>query len=323
MKRANNTYDVDLSVVIPVYGEEDNLEPLRAELIPILEATGRRFEVVFVDDGSRDRSPAILRRFVDADSRLRAVFFARNYGQQMANTAGLRHARGRAVIIMDADMQTPAENIPDFLAALDEGYDIVYGVREKVAVPVYRRVGTRFANWLICRMTGFRIPDSASGFLALDRKLVANVNFYNERARYLSGLFAWLSYGRYTAISVKRRPRLHGESNYNIWTLARLVVNFVTRFSAEPLILCAYAGLALLATAPITILGYFTAILYQDWAWAEGAAYAGLLLAIGGMILLHVGLLGAYVGRIYNDVRQNPLYVIIDVYEQPSTAPNP
>ena len=308
-------YDVDLSVVIPVYNEEANLDPLRQDLIPVLEGLGCSFEVVLVDDGSRDRSPEILRGLADEDDRFRVVRFARNYGQQMANTAGLRHARGKTVVIMDADLQTPAENIPAFLEKLGEGYDIVYGVREQVSVPLYRKLGTRFANWLICRMTGFRIPDSASGFLALDRTLVENVNRYNERTRYLSGLFAWLSYGRYAAIPVTRRPRLHGESKYTFWGLARLVINFVTLFSAEPVLLAGLAGLAAWGLALLMIIPLVAAMYSGDARAAELTLDAIILMGVGGTELIFLGLVGAYIGRVYANVRQNPPYVIVDLYD--------
>src|SRR5690606_31767299 len=223
-----NHYETDLSVVIPVYNEAASLEELRAELWPVLEATGERFEVLFVDDGSRDESPAILRRFVDEDPRVRVIHFARNFGQQMANTAALRHVRGRAVIIMDADLQTPAEHIPALLAKLREGYDIVYGKRQEVRGPLYRRIGTRVANYLICKMTGFEIPDSASGFLALDERLVQRVNRFSDHSRYLSGLFAWLAYGRYAWVPVTRRDRRHGRSHYSVLQLVRIVLNLIT-----------------------------------------------------------------------------------------------
>jgi glycosyltransferase involved in cell wall biosynthesis len=320
MSTPSKDYAVSLSVVIPVYNEEDNLSLLRDEIMPILEGLDRSFEIVFVDDGSRDKSGAILKTFAEDDARVRVVRFARNYGQQMANTAGLRHSRGRNVIIMDADMQTPADNIPAFLDKIKEGFDIVYGVREKVRVPLYRRLGTRMANFLICRLTGFQIPDSASGFLALDRELVEHVNRYNERSRYLSGLFAWLAYGRYAAIDVTRRPRMHGESKYNLVGLAQLVINFITVFSAGPVLIAGVAGSVLLAVAGLVSLLCLQAVLMNDMATAETTLCAAVLLAVGATELIFMGLLGTYVGRIYANARQNPSYVITDMYEHGGEA---
>jgi len=309
---------VELSVVLPVYNEEDNLEPVWSELIPILESTRRSFEVVFVDDGSSDGSPNILRQFAEQDPRVRIVRFARNFGQQMAHTAGLRNARGKVVIIMDADMQTPAENIPAFLARLDDKYDIVYGVREKVAAPLYRRIGTRMTNWLICRITGFEIPDSASGFLALDKRLVERVNRFNDRSRYLSGLFAWLAYGRYSAIEVTRRPRLHGESKYNFRQLAMLVLNFIALFSVRPLYLAFWAAFGFAGLGVVLLVTVIAAA--QIGTVAEAGLYAALLAFLAALQLSYLGLVGAYVGRIYGEVRQNPPYVIMDLFQRESAS---
>ncbi len=308
--RANTNHAPAVSVVIPVYNEEGNLKALWDELKPVLDGLGAPCEAVFVDDGSSDRSPEILADLHARNPEVTVVRFARNFGQQMANTAGLRFARGKAVIIMDADLQTPAEHIPEFLAKLREGCDIVYGVRERIPGPLYRRIGTRIANRFICAMTGFEIPDSASGFLALDRALVERVNRYNDRSRYLSGLFAWLSYGRYGAIPVTRRQRFSGESKYTFHQLVRIVLTFVYSFSVRPLRLILAAGAAVLALSAAA------------FAWA-GAVHLGLapgasgpawltagMLTIAGFQLSALGAAGVYTAEVYAGVRERPSYVI-------------
>lgn len=303
----------DISIVIPVFNEENNLDPLVDELVPVLEATARTFEIVLIDDGSTDRSVEILKERIERDARIRLVRFTNNYGQQMANTAGLRHARGRIIIIMDADLQTPPEDIPRFLEKLGEGYDIVYGVRERVKTAIHRRMGTNLAVWLINTLTGFQIPDSASGYLALDRTLVEDVNRYNERSRYLSGLFAWLSYGRFSAINVSRRPRLHGESNYTLRSLALLVINFVTLFSTVPLRAPIAVGIVSGLLGALSLIASAAMFFAQDTLAAESLALIGFLLLVGGAELFFLGAAGTYIGRIYGDVRENPLYVIREV----------
>lgn len=318
----NNKAEVAVSVLIPVYNEEESLHELRDELIPVLESLGEPFEVLFVDDGSTDRSPAILREFHENDPRLRVIRFARNFGQQMANTAGLRFARGRAVIIMDADLQTPAHYIPAFLSKLREGYDIVYGKRRKIRAPLYRRIGTVVANYLICKMTGFEIPDSASGFLALDEKLVRNVNRYNERSRYLSGLFAWLAYGRYAVIPVDRRTRAHGESRYRIWQLMRIVLNLLTTFSNRPLQLASCAGMGVSVLTGLVGVRWLYLLVREGWRAAEPALFVALLLGVAAMQLLALGVLGEYVGRIYGEVREQPPYVIAEVLDNGQKTPS-
>ncbi|MFP4191162.1 MAG: glycosyltransferase family 2 protein, partial [Candidatus Hydrogenedentota bacterium] len=179
MTRAWKQETPRVSVVIPVFNEKDNLEALWEELLPVLEGLDEPFEVVFVDDGSSDGSAAILRDLHERDERVRVIRFARNFGQQMAVTAGFHHARGEAIVLMDADLQTPPQQIPEFVAKLRAGYDVVYGKRERRVGRWYRRMGTVLANRFICSVTGFNIPDSASGFLGLNGRFVRQINRYN------------------------------------------------------------------------------------------------------------------------------------------------
>jgi glycosyltransferase involved in cell wall biosynthesis len=315
MGKEANHYEIDVSVLIPVYNEEKSLPELREELWPVLESLGQSFEVVFVDDGSTDQSPHILRRFAEEDPRVRVIRFARNFGQQMANTAGLRHTRGRAVIIMDADLQTPARHIPELLAKLREGYDIVYGKRQAIRGPLYRRIGTRIANFLICKITGFEIPDSASGFLALDDRLVQRVNRYDDRSRYLSGLFAWLSYGRSAWVPVTRRERLHGKSHYKVLQLVRIVLNLITTWSSRPLQFVTWTGFGFAGVAALLFLRWLYGLFTAGWTAAEPVLFVTILVTLGCALLFGMGILGEYVGRIYSEVRQHPPYVIADIIE--------
>ncbi len=323
MSTKEDTPKVDLTVLIPVYNEQDSLDELRRELWPVLESLRQTFEVLFIDDGSTDRSPQILRSFHEQDSRVRVVRFVRNFGQQMANTAGLRYARGRAVVIMDADLQCPPEYIPKFLAKLREGYDIVYGKRRRIRQPLYRRIGSTIASYLICKMTGFSIPDSASGFLALDERLVHSVNRYNERTRYLSGLFAWLAYGRYAVITVDRRPRAHGKSRYKFWQLVRMVTNMLTNFSTRPLKIAYWAGAFTLALATLLGARWLWLLSTDGWAASESALFTTVLLAVAALQLFVLGVLGEYIGRTYGEVREQPPYVIADILDSDSDNPNP
>jgi dolichol-phosphate mannosyltransferase len=289
---------------------------LWAELHPVLEGLGETYEVVFVDDGSTDGSRAFLSDLHGQDHHVRVVRFVRNFGQQMANTAGLHFARGRAVVLMDADLQSPARYIPDLLAKLREGYDLVYGKRVKLTGPLYRRIGTRIANWLIVKMTGADMPDSSSGFLALDEGLVRNVNHYQERSRYLSGLFAWLSYGRSTWIPVERRPRKHGDSKYSFFSLAAIVLTFIARFSTRPLHLALWAGSAVITIAALLGLLWIVLFVTQGWAVSQTALLASVILFSNGLVLIALGVMGDYVGRIYGEVREQPAYLVAEVLEQ-------
>lgn len=310
------TFPVEVSILIPVYNEEDNLDALETELFGVLDSLGETFEVIFVDDGSRDRSFEILQRIYRERPETRVLRFVRNFGQQAAYTAAMREARGRAVILMDADLQTPAKHIPEFLAKLREGYDIVYGSRDKNYAPLYRRIGSVFADKLVRRLTGFNIPDSVSGYLALDAALVRRVNHYNERTRYLSGLFAWLSYGRYAVITVSRRPRVAGESKYGFLSLVRIVLNFITVFSTRPLHFATLAGTVIMALAlgiGVASVSFF-ARGAEIPAWSS--ALAAVLLFVASIQLWSIGILGEYIGRIMGEVRGRPVYLVGEVLDR-------
>ncbi|GMV99291.1 MAG: hypothetical protein AMXMBFR84_04300 [Candidatus Hydrogenedentota bacterium] len=311
----------DLSVVIPVYNEEESLYELRDELFPVLQSLGKSYEIVFVDDGSTDRSAEILREFFEANTFVRVVTFVRNFGQQMSYTAGLRYTRGQSVILMDADLQSPACHIPDVLAKLNEGFDVVYGRREKLIGPLYRRLGTRLASFLIRRLTGLNIPDSASGFLGLSRRLVVNVNKYDERARYLNGLFAYLAYGRSASVPVTRRERKYGESKYNFFKLAAIVLTFIARFSNRPLHLALWASGLIGALAVIALVVAAALAGTGRLDSAAVAFVASLVLGGNGIVLAVLGIMGDYIGRIYGEVRQQPPFLIAEVLDREPMEP--
>lgn len=308
--------DVAVSVVVPVYNEELSLYELRDELFPVLEAVGEPFEVLFVDDGSTDRSTEILREFHRCDSRVTVIRFVRNFGQQWALTAGLCYARGAAVIIMDADLQQSAAYIPAFLARLREGYDIVFGRRVRLTGPWYRRVGTRVANVLLRNLTGIPVRDGASNYMALDEKLVKRVNLYQDKSRYLKSLFAWLSYGRYGEVEVVNRERKYGRSKYRLFQLVGMVLALIVGLSVRPLALTAYAGGGVIGLSLLAGLRWLYVLVSQGWGAAEIALFTAVIMFVGGIQLFALGILGEYIGRIYGEVRERPPYVISEVYER-------
>lgn len=307
----------DISVVVPVFNEEGNIANLYGRLKTTLEPLDCTFELLFVDDGSRDASYERLAALYRDDERVRVIRFVRNFGQQMAVAAGFQHARGRAIVLIDADLQTAPEDIPLLLAKLAEGYDIVYGVRERRKDPLVRRAGSWCMSHLLYRVTGIDIPDSASGFIALDRRFVENINLFNERSKYLSGLFAWLSYGRWAAVPVKHESRKRGQSNYNFAKLVALGLNFVCSFSSLPLQFATFAG-AFLGT--LGILGMLASV-FAVMIWGLDTISALCLLAaamtlMAAVQLASIGILGEYVGRIFTEVRERPPYVIAETLER-------
>jgi glycosyltransferase involved in cell wall biosynthesis len=306
---------VEVSVVIPVYNEEESLDHLHAELLPILESLGKSFEIVFVDDGSTDRSPEILRQFHEKDHRIRVILFTRNFGQQRANAAGLHYTRGRAIILMDADLQQPPQHIPEFLAKLNEGFDIVYGRRKQIRGPLLRRIGSRGASFLIRRLTGLNMKDCSSNFLALDYKLVRRINMFRDESRHLGSLFAWLSYGRCAEVIIEKRDRKYGESKYSLWKLVGVVLSLIFSLTPKPLMYITFAGALVLVFSGVLALRALWVAFAKGITSAETPLLIAALFLIGGLQLFSLGIVGEYIGRIYGEVRDRPHYVISEIHE--------
>ncbi|MBI4559417.1 MAG: glycosyltransferase family 2 protein [Candidatus Hydrogenedentes bacterium] len=310
-----------LSVIIPVYNEEGNLDHLYGRLSKTLREYGLSHEILFVDDGSTDQSAAILRRLYESDSSVRVVRFARNFGQQMAWSAGLRYARGEMIVQLDADLQTAPEEIPKLVDKLREGYDVVYGVRSGRVGSLVRRAGSWLMSNLLYRVTGIDIPDSASGFTALDRRFVNTINLYNEKSRYLNGLLAWLSYGRWSAVPVAHMERNAGESKYTIPQLVALTLNFVCNFTVMPLRFASYLGWPLLGLSILALVWLISA--YALGFLAENGSIWILVATLSffsAVQLIGLGILGEYVGRMYREVRDQPSFVVREILEHDSRA---
>ncbi len=292
----------ELSVVIPVFNEADSLPELYQRLSNTLQVYGRSYELLFVDDGSTDASPEHLRAFSEQDQAVRVVRLLRNFGQQMAITAGFQKARGQVIVLIDADLQTRPEEIPLLVDTLAEGYDIVYGARKDRKDPLLRRWGSwgisRFLHWT----TGIDLPDNASGFLAINRTLVDAVNRFPERTRYLGGLLAWLGANRSAAVPVSHEPRRKGESKYRFSHLLGLAFDFVCSFSMVPLRLTWLAG------GMVVLSGFLSFWMYRE------SILPGFLIIVSGIQLFALGILGEYMGRLYREARQRPLYIIREEY---------
>lgn len=307
----------NLTVVVPVYNEAGNIERLLPRIEGALE--GRfDYEVLFVDDGSQDNSWDILQKSFEQDERVRAVRFVRNFGQQMALSAGLAYARGQTVVLIDADLQTQPEDIPRLVEKLAEGYDIVYGVRRHRKDPLYRRLGSWAVSLALSKLTKLDIPDSSTGFIALDRRLVEHTKLFCDKTKYYSGIFAYLSYGRWASLPVDHCERSAGTSSYGFFKLVRLTLDFFCNHTDIPLRIatylsfpCGLLGFALLvaglAARVLQFLGRTDAYLL---------ILLGALLAMGSLLLFSLGMLGEYVGRIYTEVKERPPYVVSEVLER-------
>ncbi|KPL84397.1 glycosyltransferase [Thermanaerothrix daxensis] len=298
------------SIVVPVYNEEGCLEELYRRVKAVMESTGEPWELVLVDDGSRDRSTEIIKHLAEQDRRVRPIIFARNFGHQIAVTAGLDYSRGQAMVIIDADLQDPPEVILDLISKWREGYEVVYAVRTEREGETWFKKATAAAFYrLIYRITDVKIPVDTGDFRLMDRKVVDVLNRMREHHRFLRGMSAWVGF-RQIGVPYKRAPRFAGETKYPLRKMLRLALNAITSFSYFPLQLATYmgfiaAGLAILAIPFVIVLRAL-----QPQAFFGQASTLIAVLFLGGVQLISLGILGEYVGRIYDEVKGRPLYVV-------------
>jgi undecaprenyl-phosphate 4-deoxy-4-formamido-L-arabinose transferase len=302
--------------VVPVYNEEAVLPALFARLYPALDALGASYEVIFVNDGSRDASPALLR--VQFDLRpdvTRVILFNGNFGQHLAIMAGFEASRGERVVTLDADLQNPPEEIANLLAKMDEGYDYVGTVRLERQDSAFRRVASRMMNAIRERITQIRMTDQGCMLRAYSRPIVDAVNACRELNTFIPAL-AYTFAHRPTEIEVAHEERAAGESKYSLYSLVRLNFDLVTAFSLMPLQLFSLSGIAiaLLSLAFVIFLAIRRLVVGPE---AEGVfTLFGIAFFLIGITLFGIGLLGEYVGRIYEQVRQRPRYLVQAVLER-------
>lgn len=305
---------VELSLVIPVKDEEAAIGPCLARVIPVLEAmddpVSRSFEILFIDDGSEDKTLEEIRKAHLADPRVRAISFSRNFGKEAALTAGLDAARGLAVVPLDVDLQDPPEALPKMIAEWRAGSDVVYGVRDNRETDSFPKRLTadlyyRAHNWL----SRDKIPEHAGDFRLLDRKVVEVIRRMPERNRFMKGLFAWAGF-KQSAVLYHREERTVGKTKFNYWKLWTLAIDGITSASTLPLRVWSYLG----ALVAIGALAFAAVIVIRTLTTGiDVPGYASLMVAIlflGGLQLLSLGVLGEYVGRILTEAKARPLYVV-------------
>ncbi len=289
------------SVVGPVYNEEVLIEQFYERVRAVLEATGEPWEIVLVDDGSTDATPAILDRLQAADpEHVVVLHFSRNFGHQLAITAGMDAARGDAVIVIDTDLQDPPEVIPDLIAKWQEGYDVVYGVRTEREGETWFKLFTADLFYkLIQMLTDVTIPMEAGDFRLLDRQVIAVMRRMRERHRFVRAMVAWVGF-RQIGVPYRRHARAAGETKYPFRKMFRLALDAITGFSFVPLKLALWAGTLSVG------MGLLRLLFGRD----RERESTTLSLVLGGIQLWTIGILGEYVGRIYDEVRDRPLYIV-------------
>jgi undecaprenyl-phosphate 4-deoxy-4-formamido-L-arabinose transferase len=313
----------ELSVVIPVYNEEAVLAGLFARLYPALDALGRRYEIIFVNDGSRDQSVAMLRQQFERRADVtRVVLFAANFGQHRAILAGFAYARGRYLITLDADLQNPPEEIPRVVAELDAGHDYVGTIRQQRQDVAWRRWASRLINKLREHTTRIRISDQGCMFRGYARSIVDAINQCSENNTFIPAL-AYTFAGRPTEIKVRHEDRGAGESKYSMYQLIKLNFDLMTGFSIVPVQLFSAFGFGVAVLSVLFGAGLVARRLIEGPNPAEQGLFTLFAIAflLIGVTLFGLGLLGEYIGRIYEEVRRRPRYIVGAVLERPQDPP--
>ncbi|MDP2776974.1 MAG: glycosyltransferase family 2 protein [Anaerolineales bacterium] len=307
--------NVTYTIIAPIYNEIDNLSELVRRVKEVMDSTGEPWELILVDDGSTDGSTEKIRQLARADKTVRPVIFARNFGHQVAITAGWDFARGDAVIIIDADLQDPPETILELVKKWKEGYEVVYAVRGVREGESWFKVWTASLFYrLIYRITDVKIPVDTGDFRLMDRKVVNVLKQMKERHRFPRGMSAWVGF-RQIGVTYKRAARVAGVTKYPFNKMLRLALNAITGFSYFPLQVATFfgfvsAGLAILAI-PIVI---YMRILGSGAFFGQATTLIAVLF-LGGVQLISLGILGEYIGRLYDEAKGRPLYIVREAPE--------
>jgi glycosyltransferase involved in cell wall biosynthesis len=297
------------SVIAPVFNEKETLPHFYERLLRVMDALAEPFEIIFVNDGSQDGSYEVLRQLHKRDSRVHVLDFSRNFGHQIAISAGLDHAHGAAVIILDSDLQDPPEVIPELVARWKEGVEVVYAQRATRAGETAFKLMTAAAFYrVIERITSVRIPRDTGDFRLLDRTVVNALVSMREQHRFMRGLSAWVGF-RQEAVSYQRQERFAGTTKYPLHKMIRFSLDAITSFSHVPLQLATTFGFLL---AALSLLGILVAAFLRLFLGVivGQASTLILVLFLGGIQLIFLGIIGEYLGRIYDEVRSRPLYIV-------------
>ncbi|KAA0583722.1 glycosyltransferase family 2 protein [Azospirillum sp. B21] len=299
-----------LSVVIPFYNEGPNIDALFARLTPVLDGLGMDWEVVCVNDGSRDDTVDRLLDVHDRDPRVKVVDLSRNFGKELALSAGLSHTTGDAVVPMDADLQHPPELLPAFIAKWREGFDVVVAVRHaRVGQSLKHRLFAKLFYWVFDHLSEIKLPREVGDFRLMDRRVVEVINRMPERTRFMKGIFAWVGF-RQAAIPYEQGERAGGDTKWGFVKLLRLSFDGLTAFSTFPLRVWSLVGMAVSGVAFIYILiRLIRTLLYG----IDVPGYESLLVAVlflGGLQLITLGIIGDYLGRVFAEVKGRPLFIV-------------
>ena len=301
---------ITYSIIAPIYNEFDNLPELYRRVKEVMDSTGETWELILVDDGSTDGSTGRIRELAAKDAIVRPVIFARNFGHQIAVTAGLDYSRGEAMVVIDADLQDPPEVILELAKKWKEGYEVVYAVRaEREGESWFKLLTASIFYRLIYRITDVKIPLDTGDFRLIDRKVVNVMNNMREKHRFLRGMGAWVGF-KQIGVNYKRAARLSGATKYPLKKMLKFASDGITGFSYFPLQIATYLGFFAAGLGVIAIPVVIIERLANPDAFFGQASTLIAVLFFGGVQLISLGILGEYIGRIYDEVKGRPLYVV-------------
>jgi dolichol-phosphate mannosyltransferase len=298
------------TIIAPIFNEVENLPVLYTRICEVMDRTGQPWEMVMINDGSSDGSTEKLDELKEADDRIRVVHFARNFGHQIAVTAGLDYSRGDAVVIIDADLQDPPEVILDLISKWEEGYEVVYAVRKKREGETWFKLFTAAAFYrVIQRITDVDIPMDTGDFRLLDRAVVDVMNQMRERHRFLRGMSVWVGF-KQIGVEYERAERFAGETKYPLRKMLRFALDAITGFSYFPLQLSMYLGFIAAGLSILSIPVVIALRLAGSQAFFGQASTLIAVLFLGGVQLISLGIVGEYIGRLYDEAKGRPLYIV-------------
>ncbi len=298
------------SVVVPLYNEEEVLLETYKRLKKVMDSINEPYEIIFVNDGSRDKTAVMAYELCSKDKTIKLIDFARNFGHQTAITAGMDYSEGKAVVVIDADLQDPPELIPKMLEKWREGYDVVYGKRvERKGETLFKKLTAKIFYRFLRRMTDVDIPVDTGDFRLIDRKVCEALKLVNERSRYIRGIISWLGF-KQIGIEFNRDKRFAGETKYPLKKMLKFAFDAITSFSYKPLKLASYFGMLLSMLSFLYLLVVLYIRLFTELSQPGWASTIAINLFFNGITLIILGIIGEYVGRIYDEAKGRPLYIV-------------
>lgn len=311
------TPSVQLSVVIPIYNEQDNLNLLHGRLTEVAQKMAVPYELIFVNDGSVDASPILLKQLADHDPHVKYVLLSRNFGHQIAVSAGLDRARGTRIAIIDADLQDPPELIMELWAKMDEGYEVVYAKRRKRKGESFMKLLTAKVFYrLLARITSVSIPVDTGDFRLMDAKVVHYLKKMPEQQKFLRGQISWIGF-RQTYVEYDRAERVAGVTGYTYSKMLKFALDGITSFSDFPLKLATFMGFTISGVAFLVLLYALYGKLVARDTVSGWASLIVSILFLGGVQLLTIGIIGEYIGRLSQNVKNRPLYIVAEENTEP------